>query len=171
MKRLGLRVPRPAGRPLRFGRRVVSRALAVLLTLATAELAAQDMTYYDVIRVIDGDTVVLESVGRVRLIGIDTPETVDPRKPVEFFGREASEYLRGMLAGQRVRLEYDQPRRDRYGRTLAYLFLADSRFVNLEMIVRGYAHAYPKYPFRYLEEFTAAERAAREAGRGLWARR
>lgn len=90
-------------------------------------------------RVVDGDTVVLESIGRVRLIGIDTPETVDPRKPVEYFGVEVSARLRAMLSGERIRLEFDQTRRDRYGRILAYLYLSDGRFVNREMVREGFA--------------------------------
>lgn len=147
------------------------RALAVAFALAgVLELAAQEPSFYGLVRVVDGDTVVLESVGTVRLIGIDTPETVDPRKPVEYFGREASEHLRGILTGERVRLEFDQTRRDRYGRTLAYLYLADGRFVNREMVRDGYAHAYIKYPFKYMDDFVAVEREAREAGRGMWGR-
>ena len=76
-------------------------------------------------RVVDGDTIVVRGVGRVRLIGVDTPETVDPRRPVEFFGREASAFTKRLLEGQRVRLEYDWERADRYGRTLAYVYLRD----------------------------------------------
>src|SRR5688572_30322262 len=70
-----------------------------------------------VTRVIDGDTIVVEGTGTVRLIGVDTPETVDPRRPVQFFGREASEFTRRTAAGKSVRLEFDQDRTDRYGRT------------------------------------------------------
>lgn len=142
----------------------------VAMLSAVLELAAQEPTLYGVVRVVDGDTVVVESVGTVRLIGIDTPETVDPRRPVEYFGREASDHLRAMLSGERVRLGFDQTRRDRYGRTLAYLYLADGRFVNREMVREGYAHAYLKYPFRYKDDFVAVEREARDAYRGLWRR-
>jgi micrococcal nuclease len=122
-----------------------------------------------VVRVVDGDTVVLEEIGTVRLIGIDTPETVDPRVPVQAFGMEASAHLSRLLTGQRVRLEYDQQRQDKYGRTLAYLHLPNGTFVNLEMVRQGYAHAYVKYPFQLMEFFRDAEREARAAGRGLWA--
>ena len=121
-----------------------------------------------VVRVVDGDTLVLRSVGTVRLIGIDTPETVDPRKPVQAFGMEATAFLRQLVQGQPVRVEYDTQRFDKYGRTLAYLYLPDDSFVNLEMVRQGYAHAYLNYPFRHMEEFRGAEREAREAGRGLW---
>ena len=123
---------------------------------------------YAVQRVVDGDTVVLAEVGPVRLIGVDTPETKDPRKPVQYYGIEASAFLQSMLSGQSVRVEYDHQRRDKYQRTLAYLFLSDGTFVNREIIRQGFGHAYLTYPFAYAEDFRAAEREAREAERGLW---
>jgi len=147
-------------RVLRFGALV----LTLLLALATPALAQG----YAVTRVVDGDTIVLDAIGTVRLIGIDTPETVDPRKPVQAFGVEASAALRSMLDAQRVRVAYDQQRHDKYGRTLAYVYLPDGTFVNREMVRRGYAHAYLNYPFRHMDDFRAAEREAREASRGLW---
>jgi micrococcal nuclease len=73
-----------------------------------------------------------------------------------------------MVGGREVVVEYDQDRSDKYNRTLAYLYLADGTFVNLEMIRQGYAHAYVKYPFREQSRFRAAEREARAAERGLW---
>jgi micrococcal nuclease len=120
-------------------------------------------------RIVDGDTVVVTDVGAVRLIGVDTPESVHPRQPVQRFAKEAATFLRNLALGQRVRFEYDQERRDRYGRTLAYLYLEDGRFVNAEIIRQGFGFAYTKYPFRYLDEFRALEREARDARRGLWA--
>ena len=119
-------------------------------------------------RVVDGDTIIVRGVGRVRLIGVDTPETVSPGRPVEFFGREASAFAKRLLEGRSVRLEYDQNRTDRYGRTLAYVHLADGTFVNAEIIRRGYGHAYTRFPFRYRDRFRRFEREARDAGRGLW---
>jgi micrococcal nuclease len=104
----------------------------------------------------------------VRLIGVDTPETVSPGRPVEFFGREASAFAKRLLEGRPVRLEYDRGRTDRYGRTLAYVHLADGTFVNAEIIRRGYGHAYTRFPFRHLDRFRRLEREARAAGRGLW---
>ena len=120
-------------------------------------------------RVVDGDTLELEGGERVRLIGVDTPETVDPRRPVQYFGKEASAFTRRMVEGQRVRLDYDQQRQDRYGRTLAYVYLEDGTFVNAEIIRRGYGFAYTSFPFRYADEFRGHEREARESRRGLWA--
>ena len=131
-------------------------------------LAGAQGDSYRVLRVVDGDTIILETIGRVRLIGVDTPEAVDPRRPVQHFGREASAFLRSLVEGKIVRLEYDQQRRDRYLRTLAYVYLLDGSFVNLELVRQGYGFAYTKYPFRYLALFRNAERIARESSRGLW---
>ena len=136
---------------------------AVLPALAPAAAAGQIVE-----RVVDGDTIIVRGVGRVRLIGVDTPETVAPGRPVEFFGREASAFAKRLLEGRRVRLEYDRERTDRYGRTLAYVHLADGTFANAEIIRRGYGHAYTRFPFRHLDRFRRLEREARSAGRGLW---
>jgi micrococcal nuclease len=127
-----------------------------------------------VIRVIDGDTVVLALDGRettIRLIGVDSPETVHPTRTVERFGREAAGFLRNLIRGRSVYIEYEPAARrlDRYGRTLAYLYtVPDARLVNLEIVARGYGHAYTKYPFSRMERFREAERHAREAKLGLW---
>ena len=136
---------------------------AVAVTLAPAPVAAQLVE-----RVVDGDTIIVQGVGRVRLIGVDTPETVHPRRPVECFGKEASAFAKRLLHEQRVRLEYDQERTDRYGRTLAYVHLPNGTFANAEIVRQGYGHAYTRFPFRYLDEFRQYEREARERERGLW---
>ena len=122
-------------------------------------------------RVLDGDTSVVQHNGqkdKVRLFGVDTPETKDPRKPVERFGMEASRFTASLLKGQRVRLEIQAvpTSRDRYGRLLAYVFRqSDGVLVNKEIIRQGYGHAYTKYPFDpvRMEQFRAAEREARRA--------
>ncbi len=147
--------------PSPFARRGI--AAFVLAALAAAPAAAQLVE-----RVVDGDTIIVHGVGRVRLIGVDTPETVHPNRPVEFFGKEASAFTRKLVEGKRVRLEYDQDRKDRYGRTLAYVYLGDGTFVNAEIIGRGYGHAYTQFPFRHLERFRQLERTARTNRRGLW---
>lgn len=126
-----------------------------------------------VTRVVDGDTVEVGGLGKIRLIGIDTPETVDPRKPVQCFGREASDKAKQMLTGKKVRLESDptQGDRDKYGRSLRYIYLEDGTFFNKWMIENGFAHEYTyNIPYKYMGEFKAAERAAREGGRGLWSK-
>jgi micrococcal nuclease len=120
-------------------------------------------------RVVDGDTLVLDGDERVRLIGVDTPESVDPRRPIQWYGKEAAAYARSLLQGRRVRLEPDAEPRDRYGRTLAYLHLEDGTFVNQRLVEEGYAFAYRHPPnVKYADLLREAERRAREAGKGLW---
>jgi micrococcal nuclease len=160
-------------------RKAVSLVVVVLALLAWAvrEFAPDlfrpapkpEGDWRTVVRVVDGDTLLLDGNERVRLIGVDTPESVDPRRPVEHFGKEASAFLRRMAEGKRVRLAFDQERKDRYGRTLAYVHLEDGSLLNGEIIRQGYGHAYTRFPFRYAEEFRAYEREAREQRRGLWA--
>ncbi len=122
-----------------------------------------------VTRVIDGDTIVIDTVGTVRLIGVDTPETVDRREPVGCFGPEASAFTREMASGKMVRLDYDIDRFDRFERTLAYIYLPDGTFLNAALVQQGYSRAYTVFRFRFLEQFRALERDARDARRGLWA--
>lgn len=125
-------------------------------------------------RVVDGDTVKVRlSGGRsdtVRLIGVDTPETVKPRAPVECFGKEASAFTKRELDGERVRLVSDAEARDRFGRLLAYVYRrSDDRFVNLAIVREGYAQPLSIPPnVRFAERFVDAAAEAREAGRGLW---
>jgi micrococcal nuclease len=124
-----------------------------------------------VTRVVDGDTVHVSDGRTLRLIGMDTPETVDPRKPVQCFAREASARAHQLLDGATVTLEYDasQGRTDKYGRTLAYVWTADGLLYNFRMIADGYAHEYTyRIPYRYQDLFRAAERDARDHDRGLW---
>lgn len=124
--------------------------------------------YREVIRVIDGDTIVLDGNEKVRLIGVDTPETKHPEKTVQYFGKEASAFTKRMVEGKKVRLEYDWPKRDKYERLLAYVYLKDGTFLNAEIIKQGYGFAYTRFPFKYLDAFRQYEREARENDRGLW---
>ncbi len=130
---------------------------------------------YQVTEVVDGDTIKIQMNGReetLRLIGLDTPETRDRRKPVQCFGREASDRAHKLLDGQKVRIVEDptQDTRDKYGRLLVYVWRADGLFYNLDMIKQGYAHEYTYgRPHQHQAQFEAAERQAREAGRGFWA--
>ena len=119
-------------------------------------------------RVVDGDTIILSNGEKVRFIGVDTPETVRPNTPVEYYGKEASAFTKNMVEGKTVRLEYDWEERDKYGRLLAYVYLMDDTFLNAEVIKQGYGHAYTRFPFKYLDEFREYEKEAREAKRGLW---
>ena len=130
---------------------------------------------YKIVRVIDGDTVIVRMGGKdetLRLIGINTPETVDPRRPVECFGIEASNKAKEILTGKSFRLEADNivGQRDKYGRLLRYLFLEDGTNFNKMMINEGYAYEYTfDLPYEYQDEFKQAEKDAREAKVGLWA--
>jgi micrococcal nuclease len=128
-------------------------------------------TLHQVVRVIDGDTIQVDVDGeleRVRYIGMDTPETVHPRKPVECFGKEASARNAALVGDKKVRLERDVTDRDRYGRLLRYVWVDDT-FVNLELVREGYAMV-STYPpdVEHTDAFVAAQREAREANRGLW---
>lgn len=119
-------------------------------------------------KVIDGDTLLLANGEKVRLIGVDTPETKHPQKPVQWFGKEAYLFTKTMVEMKQVSLEFDWQKRDKYGRLLAYVYLADGTFLNAEIIRQGYGFAYTKYPFKYLEEFRMYEKEARESRKGLW---
>ncbi len=123
---------------------------------------------FKVTRVIDGDTIEIEGGERVRYIGIDTPETVDHRKPVQCFGVEASKKNKELVAGQMVRLEKDITNRDKYNRLLRYVWAGDT-LVNLELVKQGFAQSYSYPPdIKYQVRFIEAQREAREAQRGLW---
>lgn len=139
-----------------------------------ASVASSEVATSPVVRVIDGDTIVVEINGaqeKVRLIGVNTPETVNPRKQVECFGKEASAFVKNILSGQFVRLESDinQDDRDKYGRLLRFVFLEDGTPVNKKIIEEGYGHEYTyRAAYQYQAEFKTAERIAREGKRGLW---
>jgi micrococcal nuclease len=129
-----------------------------------------------VVRVVDGDTIEVRLAGsptteRVRLIGIDTPESVDPRTPVECYGPESTERARALLPeGTVVRLERDVEGRDRYDRLLAYVHRAeDDLFVNLALVAEGFAEPLPYPPnTAHAADLAAAANTARAGGLGLW---
>lgn len=163
-----------------------ARTTSTELPAATAEAVAASASHsrsgaatssdlHAVTRIVDGDTIVVDMSGvstKVRLIGLDTPESVDPRKPVQCFGVEAANHARELLAGKSVRLEFDpsQGQLDRYGRTLAYIFLPDGTNFAERMIAEGYGHEYTyRLPYKYQSAFKAAEKTARDAQLGLWA--
>ncbi len=132
-------------------------------------------TYYKVTKVTDGDTIhvqIGETDEVIRLIGINTPETVDPRRPVQCFGKEASNRMKEIVGGKIVRLEYDdsQSLRDAYDRLLAYVYLEDGQMVNRKMVAEGYAYEYTYLrPYKYQKEFRELQRLADTSERGLWA--
>ncbi len=130
---------------------------------------------YEVVNVVDGDTIDVWLGGnetRIRLLGVDTPETVRPGSPVECFGKEASRYTEESLLGKIVSLETDrtQAEYDRYGRLLAYIFLdGESVSFNQTLLREGYATVYrSSVPIELQDQFLEAERLAREEDKGLW---
>ncbi|MFH1533336.1 MAG: thermonuclease family protein [Nitrospirota bacterium] len=130
---------------------------------------------FEVVNVVDGDTLDVMIEGnkvRIRLIGVDTPETVHPSKPVECFGQEASTFAKDTLSGKIVRLEIDdsQGNVDKYGRILRYVFLENDVNFNKMLIEEGYAFEYTyNLPYKYQVEFIEAEKQAELNGMGLWA--
>jgi endonuclease YncB( thermonuclease family) len=130
---------------------------------------------FDVVGVTDGDTIKVSLNGKIetiRLIGIDTPETVDPEKPVQCFGKESSDKAKELLIDKKVKLESDsvQGERDSYGRLLRYVFLEDGTFFNKKMIEDGFAREYnfQGNSGKYQTEFKEAEISAKNAKRGFW---
>lgn len=134
-------------------------------------VAAGERVQAEVLRVVDGDTIEVALGGRtedLRLIGVDTPETVKPGAPVDCFGPEASEFSKRLLSGEQVELRFDRELRDRYDRLLAYVYLDDT-FVNAELIRGGYARTLEIAPnTSEAEQLGRLEQAAGEAGAGLW---
>ncbi len=132
-----------------------------------------DEKFATVDRVVDGDTIEINQKEKVRLIGIDTPESVDPRKPVQCMGKEAASYLKSILvSGTSVRLISDptQTDRDKYNRLLRYVYIGTSTdMINLKMVAEGYAREYTyNKPYIFQTEFKAAERKAEQSNLGLW---
>ena len=128
---------------------------------------------YRVTSFVDGDTIAIDMNGTtetVRFIGVDTPETHDPRKAVQCFGQAAADFTKRTIGNNRLRLEADpaNTNRDRYNRLLRYVYLPDGTMVNAEIIKQGYGFAYTFFPFTKLEEFKAYEKLAREGNKGLW---
>ncbi len=151
--------------------------LAALLPAVSGQTAPAEhagVTWYTVIRVVDGDTFWVDDGSgkglKIRLTGIDAPEPRNSGKKLKgYFGSESSGYLAQLLYGQEVRLEYDVSRLDRYGRTLAYVYLRDGTFVNADLVKNGYATVMTMPPnVRYADEFVKLAEKARKQKRGLW---
>jgi micrococcal nuclease len=163
-------------------RHLTALTLAVTLNVTAVSSActgdeaavSRDGANATVVRVVDGDTVQVDIDGRrekLRLIGIDTPETVKPDTPVQCYGPEASAFTKQLLPeGTAVRIERDVEARDDYGRLLGYVYRADDgMFVNLEIVAQGYAVLLTFPPnVAHVDEFVAAARAAERANLGLW---
>ena len=126
---------------------------------------------YVVLGVVDGDTIKIRYGGKkesIRLIGVDTPETVHPDIPPEPFGAEATEFTKRLLQGEKVVLRFGRQRRDRYGRLLAFVYRAsDNQFVNLEIVRRGFGRVYGD-DFPEHKRFLKAQREAQAEKKGIW---
>ncbi len=186
-------IPLPMSGPSRrrryMGRHARIGGVAGLIVMALFLLDRQgvfgrttgpDVQRYDskscqVIHVTDGDTVDVDipdgakSSTRIRLLGMDTPETVKPDTPVQYFGPEASQYTKSHLLRKTVTLQLDKSRsaRDKYGRLLAYIMI-DGKNYNRQIVAEGYAYADPRFPHPLLKDFKAAQEQAKAAGAGLW---
>ncbi len=133
-----------------------------------------DPGLYAVEHFVDGDTIAVNMNGtteKVRMIGLDTPETHKPNAPVQCYGWEAAAYTKQLIGTGKVRLESDpqSSNRDRYGRLLRYVYLTDGRMVETELIQNGYGFAYTSFPFTKSAEFKSAEQQAQTTRKGLWA--
>ncbi len=147
-----------------------------VVATTTGYISTTTKSFFVVSRVVDGDTIEVTRDNvkeKVRLIGINTPETVDPRKKVECFGKEASLHAKEILLGQKVKLVSDdtQTKYDKYGRLLAYVYREDGLFINKHMIEEGYAYEYTYHvPYLFQKEFKEAQLKAQNEGKGLWAK-
>lgn len=149
-------------------------ALPVIVPSATNRTIPVNAVAATVLRVVDGDTIHVSLNNRditIRMIGLDTPETVDPRKPVQCFGKEASNHAHQLLDGTTIYLEQDssQGDYDKYNRLLRYIWMADGRLFNQVMIAEGYAFEYTyRLPYNYQSQFKEAQRNAQSQQLGLW---
>lgn len=150
---------------------IVNEAAVGQIDTSTQE-SSDDL--YELVRVTDGDTIVVEKSGKeekIRLIGIDTPELHDGRGGVECFANEAKNKLEEILEGHKIRLELDQSQgeRDRYGRLLSFVFRDDNMLVNKFMLQNGFAYEYTyNKPYKYQDDFKRDESYAKENEIGLW---
>lgn len=170
----------------KLGKRQQRRLIQALLVLALIllggvysspelrdTLSENQPGLYEVVEVSDGDTIVVnldDNEERVRLIGVDTPETNHPSKPVQCFGRAATQFTTHLIDGHLVRLEADptNSNRDRYNRLLRYVYLDDGTLVNKSIIEEGYGFAYTSFPFEKKDEFILAQSKAQAESVGLW---
>lgn len=156
--------------------------IAILLCCGTLAASAAEVRGR-VSWVYDGDTINVDGVGKVRLIGIDTPETKSSSRDdtyqrvgislrqLRIGAKQAKNFLLREAKGKNVTLTFDRDKVDRYGRTLAYATLSDGRMLNRELLKEGLARVYRRFEFEFKDDFLRTEAAARGAGRGLWAQK
>lgn len=168
--------------PRRVQKQLIAAVLVLLIALAqqqgwltkAADVAESNQPgLYSVSRFVDGDTIAVDMNGKtekIRMIGVDTPETHKPNTPVQCYGPAASAYTKTIIGTQKVRLVSDSlsTDRDRYKRLLRYVYLPDGSNVNQKLIQTGHGFYYPYFPFTKSEEFSAAQDVAMAAHLGLW---
>lgn len=152
---------------------IVALASPLIAKYARNAQPAAPPGYYHVTEFVDGDTIEVDMNGtkeKVRFIGVDTPETHDPRKQVQCFGVAAAAFTKQQIGSNPVRLEADHTNtdRDRYNRLLRYAYTPDGRLINAEIIKQGYGFAYVGFPFTKLEEFKQFQKDAQAQNLGLW---
>ena len=157
--------------PVRLATAILLILIFALTGCSTASKNTGD-TNAKVVKVVDGDTLDVELNGkteRVRLLLVDTPETVHPSKPVEPFGPEASKFAKETLSNQRVKVEFDVSERDKYGRLLAYIWI-DGKMFNELLLEKGLARVAYVYPpnVKYVDQFRAIQSKAQKAELGIW---
>lgn len=154
--------------------RCISLWLIAILCAACVNQHGEPASPPLVVEIIDGDTIVVDFPGheseQVRLLGIDTPETVDPTRPVQCFGAEATAHLAALIPpGSAIYLERDLESRDRFGRVLAYVFREDGMFINAELLRNGFADLSIYEPnSAYAVDLRSALLTAQTQGHGLW---
>lgn len=172
----------------RFNRRAQKLLFSLLTALVVAAFAWLNQQYpsvlgrqaqltpgfYPVTEFIDGDTIAVDMNGEseiIRFIGVDTPETHHPEKPVQCFGHVATDFTKNLIGELGVRLELDplSSNRDRYDRLLRYVYLPDGTLANQKLVEEGYGFAYTAFEFSKSADFVVSELAAKTHNRGLWA--
>lgn len=149
--------------------------LLVVFVLALLNFFAigQDQNLHQVLSVADGDTILVDMYGKtetIRFIGVDTPETQHPTKPVQCYGPQASDYLKAKLEGEYVRLEVDplSDNRDRYDRLLRFIYTENNELINLSIVEQGFGFAVTGFEHSRMPQFVAAEANAKSQKTGLW---
>lgn len=156
-----------------FGSRIQFESMPDIRSRVLSLTTTVPEGYVSVVEAIDGDTIVVKEGGEertVRLLGVDTPETKDPRRAVQCFGHEASKYTKSLVTGRAVRLVIDPAEgdKDKYGRLLRYVYFEDGTMLNDRLVYEGYAFAYEKFPTARTEVLKKMEKDARDNNRGLW---
>jgi len=163
----------PRLRPLFLGTLLLYAICSALCAPSSAN-SGDTQGYYTVTRVVDGDTFWIDDGSeqglKIRLIGVDAPEPRNNGKKMKgYFGTESSDYMKQLIEGKKVRLEYDVSHYDQYGRTLAYVYLKDGTFVNADLVKKGYATVMTIPPnVKYADTFLKLSKKARNQGKGLW---